>query len=45
MLASNLDAVLIASSTPTHVGLLRAAVAAGIPTFCEKPVAEDQCRR
>ena len=41
LLASSLDAVLIASSTPTHLGLLRAAVATGTPTFCEKPVAED----
>jgi myo-inositol 2-dehydrogenase/D-chiro-inositol 1-dehydrogenase len=41
LLASGLDGVVIASSTPTHLGLLRAAVAAGIPTFCEKPVAED----
>src|SRR4051794_3297423 len=41
LFASNLDAVLIASSTPTHLALLRAAVAAGVPTFCEKPVAED----
>ncbi|HYP44441.1 MAG TPA: Gfo/Idh/MocA family oxidoreductase [Propionibacteriaceae bacterium] len=41
LLAQQLDGVLIASSTPTHVTLLRAAVAAGVPTFCEKPVAED----
>lgn len=41
LLAQRLDGVVIASSTPTHLGLLRAAVAAGIPTFCEKPVAED----
>ncbi len=41
LLGSGLDGVVIASSTPTHLGLLRAAVAAGIPTFCEKPVAED----
>ena len=41
LLASGLDGVLIASSTPTHLALLRAAVAAGIPTFCEKPVAEN----
>ena len=41
LLASGLDAVVIASSTPTHLALLRAAVAAGVPTFCEKPVAED----
>lgn len=41
LLAGGLDGVVIASSTPTHLELLRAAVAAGIPTFCEKPVAED----
>jgi myo-inositol 2-dehydrogenase / D-chiro-inositol 1-dehydrogenase len=41
MLAANIDAVVIASSTPTHLPLLRAAVSAGIPAFCEKPVAED----
>ena len=41
LLASGVDGVVIASSTPTHLPLLRAAVAAGIPTFCEKPVAED----
>lgn len=41
LLAQQLDGVVIASSTPTHLALLRAAVAAGIPTFCEKPVAED----
>jgi myo-inositol 2-dehydrogenase/D-chiro-inositol 1-dehydrogenase len=41
LLGSGLDGVVIASSTPTHLALLRAAVAAGVPTFCEKPVAED----
>jgi hypothetical protein len=41
LLASGLDGVVIASSTPTHLTLLRAAVAAGVPTFCEKPVADD----
>lgn len=41
LLAQPLDGVLIASSTPTHLALLRVALAAGIPTFCEKPVAED----
>ena len=41
LLASGVDAVVIASSTPTHLDLLRATVAAGIPTFCEKPVSED----
>lgn len=41
LLASKPDAVVIASSTPTHLPLLRAAVRAGVPVFCEKPVAED----
>lgn len=33
------DAVVIAASTSAHAGLIRAAVEAGIPAFCEKPVA------
>lgn len=41
LLASPLDGVVIASSTSTHLDLLRAAVRAGVPTFCEKPVSED----
>ena len=41
VIASGVDGVVIASSTPTHPELLLAAVAAGIPTFCEKPVAQD----
>jgi myo-inositol 2-dehydrogenase/D-chiro-inositol 1-dehydrogenase len=41
LLRSGIDGVVIASSTPTHLQLLKASVAAGIPTFCEKPVAED----
>ena len=41
LLALPIDGVLIASSTPTHLDLIRAAVGAGLPTFCEKPVAED----
>ena len=35
----DVDAVLIASSTPTHIGFIRAAVAAGKNVLCEKPVA------
>jgi myo-inositol 2-dehydrogenase/D-chiro-inositol 1-dehydrogenase len=35
------DAVLVASPTPTHVGLISRAVAAGIPVFCEKPIDLD----
>jgi myo-inositol 2-dehydrogenase / D-chiro-inositol 1-dehydrogenase len=34
-----LDAVVIAASTSAHAGLIRAAVEAGIPAFCEKPIA------
>ncbi len=33
------DAVVIATSTPGHVPLLRLAASAGVPAFCEKPVA------
>jgi myo-inositol 2-dehydrogenase / D-chiro-inositol 1-dehydrogenase len=35
------DGVVIASSTATHPDLVRACVRAGIPTFCEKPVAPN----
>jgi myo-inositol 2-dehydrogenase / D-chiro-inositol 1-dehydrogenase len=41
LIAADPDAVVIASSTPTHLGLLTAAVQVGVPAFCEKPVAED----
>lgn len=41
VLASGVDGVVIAAPTATHPDLLRAAVAAGIPTLCEKPVAAD----
>ena len=34
-----IDAVVIATTTPGHVPLLRLAAAAGVPAFCEKPVA------
>ncbi len=39
LLAAGPDALVIATGTHTHAGLVRAAVAAGRPTFCEKPVA------
>jgi myo-inositol 2-dehydrogenase/D-chiro-inositol 1-dehydrogenase len=39
VLAAGVDGVVIASSTATHPDLIRACVRAGIPTFCEKPVA------
>ncbi|HJQ29581.1 MAG TPA: Gfo/Idh/MocA family oxidoreductase [Rubrobacter sp.] len=39
VLDSSPDAVAIAASTPAHADLIRASVRAGIPTFCEKPIA------
>ena len=39
VLAAGVDGVVLASSTATHPDLLRACARAGIPTFCEKPVA------
>jgi len=39
LLGTGVDALVIATSTPGHAPLLRAAVDAGLPTFCEKPVA------
>ncbi len=41
VLTSGVDGVVIASSTATHPDLIRASVRAGIPTFCEKPVAQQ----
>ncbi|AOW92163.1 dehydrogenase [Rhodococcus sp. WMMA185] len=38
---SGVDAVLIAASSGSHAELIEAAVKRGIPTFCEKPVAES----
>ncbi|WP_088313135.1 Gfo/Idh/MocA family oxidoreductase [Kineosporia sp. R_H_3] len=39
LLAAELDGVVIAAATNAHADLLLAAVKAGIPVFCEKPVA------
>ncbi|MCE1179909.1 MAG: Gfo/Idh/MocA family oxidoreductase [Micrococcales bacterium] len=39
LVAERPDALVIASPTPTHAALVRAAITAGIPVFCEKPVA------
>jgi myo-inositol 2-dehydrogenase/D-chiro-inositol 1-dehydrogenase len=39
LLAAGIDGVVIAAATDAHPGLIRAAVAAGVPVFCEKPVA------
>jgi myo-inositol 2-dehydrogenase/D-chiro-inositol 1-dehydrogenase len=38
---SEVDAVLIASSTNTHAELLRSAIRAGKPAYCEKPIDLD----
>ena len=39
LLESGVDGLVIATGTATHPGLIRAGVDAGIPVFCEKPVA------
>jgi myo-inositol 2-dehydrogenase / D-chiro-inositol 1-dehydrogenase len=39
LVGDGIDALVIATSTPSHVPLLRLAAAAGVPAFCEKPVA------
>lgn len=41
LLAAGVDGVVIAAATPAHPALLRAAVDAGLPVFCEKPLAVD----
>src|SRR5437764_6634018 len=38
---AGVDALVIATATPGHAPLLRLAAAAGLPAFCEKPVALD----
>jgi len=39
LLDSGVDGVVLAAATNTHFALLLAAVKAGVPTFCEKPIA------
>ncbi|MFI1094418.1 Gfo/Idh/MocA family oxidoreductase [Streptomyces sp. NPDC020917] len=41
LLAGAPDAVVIASATAAHAGLVARAARAGIPAFCEKPIAVD----
>ena len=41
LFAAGIDAVAIAAPTPAHAPLIAAAAAAGVPAFCEKPVASD----
>ncbi|MEP6696914.1 MAG: Gfo/Idh/MocA family oxidoreductase [Pseudonocardiales bacterium] len=40
LFSAGLDGLVIAASTGAHAGLIIAAVRAGLPVFCEKPVAE-----
>ena len=40
----DVDAVIVCTPTPTHVDLIRAAVTAGKPVLCEKPVDLDAAR-
>jgi myo-inositol 2-dehydrogenase / D-chiro-inositol 1-dehydrogenase len=41
LLAAGVDGVVIAAATDVHPELISASLAAGLPTFCEKPVARD----
>jgi myo-inositol 2-dehydrogenase/D-chiro-inositol 1-dehydrogenase len=41
LLESGVDALVIATSTPSHAPLLQLAAASAVPAFCEKPVALD----
>jgi myo-inositol 2-dehydrogenase/D-chiro-inositol 1-dehydrogenase len=41
LLESDLDALVIATSTPSHAPLLQLAAASAVAAFCEKPVALD----
>ncbi len=39
--SSEIDAVLIASATPTHIQFIKMAASSGKPVFCEKPIDLD----
>lgn len=41
LVASGVDGVVVAAATDAHPALLHAALDAGLPVFCEKPVARD----
>ena len=41
LLRTDLDALVVATPTGSHAELIERGVAAGIPVFCEKPVAEN----
>jgi predicted dehydrogenase len=44
LFGARLDAVVIATATSAHADLIETASAAGVPVFCEKPVAPDAKR-
>jgi predicted dehydrogenase len=44
LLRSGLDGFVIAAATDAHAELIKAGVDAGLPVFCEKPVAPDVAR-
>ncbi|ACU73349.1 Inositol 2-dehydrogenase [Catenulispora acidiphila DSM 44928] len=44
LLRTDLDALVVATSTGSHAELIERGVAAGIPVFCEKPVAENSAK-
>jgi myo-inositol 2-dehydrogenase / D-chiro-inositol 1-dehydrogenase len=41
LLAAGVDALVVATATATHPELIRRGAEAGLPVFCEKPVAAD----
>jgi myo-inositol 2-dehydrogenase / D-chiro-inositol 1-dehydrogenase len=41
LLGAGVDAIVIATSTASHPDLIKRGVQAGLPVFCEKPVAPD----
>ncbi len=41
LLGAGVDGVVIAAATDVHPELILASLAAGLPTFCEKPVSKD----
>lgn len=41
LLREGVDAIVIAAATPAHAPLLHLAADAGVPAFCEKPIALD----
>jgi myo-inositol 2-dehydrogenase/D-chiro-inositol 1-dehydrogenase len=44
LLRSELDGLVVATPTGSHAELIERGVAAGIPVFCEKPVAENSAK-